>query len=122
MYNVKGCNSEKWHNVTSSTEPQRSHTIKELIYRYQRGLPLPRCANMRYDSDEELDDDDNMSDEPENYTDITQIQEASFELEGRRKKREIIAREKKKKQPKMDIVVETKKPDETDKNVEENQE
>ena len=99
MFNVKGCKSERWHNVISHTEPQRSHTIKELIYRYQKGLPLPRCANMRYDSEEELDDTDDMVDEPENYTDVTQIQEASFALEGRRKRREAIALERHK-QPK----------------------
>lgn len=109
MYNVKGCKTERWHNVTSSTEPQRSHSIKELIYRYQRGLPLPRCANMRYDSDDELDDDDNMIDEPENFTDITQIHEASFELEGRR-----LADKKRRKKVPEDSANVAKNTDETD--------
>lgn len=119
MFNVKGCSTPKWSCEDNKfTEPQRSHTVKELIYRYQKGLPLPRCGSMRYDNEDEMDDDDNMVDEQEPWIDITQVHEEQQRLASK-----VSARDRKKyekNESKKDELTQ-KNSDESGKNVVVNQ-
>lgn len=60
------------------TVPGQSYTVKELVIRYENGVPLPKVKNMQYD--EIFDEDLNPMREPD--FDLTDIDKANALVES----------------------------------------